>query len=245
MGDSLIFAVFKIIKEVICNFMEAKKTHRSNKIRSAAKDEFNDWAGGYDQSILQHWLFKPSHDLIVNEIDLEKPNRILDIGCGTCVLAFRLSQESPKSKFCCVDLAHEMVKTAKDKRDSGRHSVETVGNIKIKIADSEHLPYASNTFDYITCSNSFHHYPHQDNVAREMHRVLKPGGKALIVDGYKDSVLGGIIYDGIVGLIEGDVHHLNSRQFKDLFGKFGFDPVSHISCFRRLPIMIVVAVAKK
>ncbi|MDP8263215.1 MAG: methyltransferase domain-containing protein [Candidatus Ancaeobacter aquaticus] len=225
--------------------MTEKNITRSKNIRKAAKDQFNSWAAGYDSSILQHILFKHSHDLIMKEIDLVASHHILDVGCGTCVLAFRFAAESPESTCCCIDLSHEMIKHAMGKREEHLHYSDAIKGMKIKIADSEHLPYADNSFDYLTCSNSFHHYPHQEKVAREMYRVLKPGGKALIVDGYKDNVLGGMIYDGIVTFIEGDVHHLNSRQFKDLFGKIGFEPITHKKSFKGMPVMLIIATAKK
>ena len=37
----------------------------------------------------------------------------------------------------------------------------------------------------MTCANSFHHYPHQDLAVREMRRVLRPGGRLILVDGYR------------------------------------------------------------
>ncbi|HRZ86338.1 MAG TPA: class I SAM-dependent methyltransferase [bacterium] len=214
------------------------------KMKDTARAEFDGWAHKYDRSILQRFLFKPSHDLIMSEIDSGRHVRILDIGCGTCVFAFRMASQFPYSSIFCMDLSCEMVGKAKKKLDLAV-TAGGAGTVKIKIADSEHLPYASNSFDYITCSNSFHHYPRQERVAREMHRVLKPGGRALIVDGFKDNIVGRFIYDGIVEWLEGDVRHLNSGDFKELFGKAGFSPVKHRNNFKGLPIMMVVATAKK
>lgn len=222
-----------------------KKTLEPVRTKETAKDEFNNWARKYDRSILQRFLFKPAHDLILGEIETARSNRILDIGCGTGVFAFRMAADFPSSKIFCMDLSTEMVGKAKKKLDSCSHLANTMGTVKIKIADSEHLPYASHSFDYITCSNSFHHYPRQESVAREMCRVLKPGGKALIVDGFKDNFIGGIIYDGIVEWLEGDVKHLNSSEFKELFTKAGFGSVTHKNSFRGLPITLIVATKKK
>jgi len=222
-----------------------KKMLEPRKTKETAKDEFNHWARKYDRSILQRFLFKPAHDLILGEINTGRSNRILDIGCGTCVFAFRMAADFPASSIFCMDLSSEMVGKAKKKLDSCSHLAGTMGSVKIKIADSEHLPYAPGSFDYITCSNSFHHYPRQESVAREMCRVLKPGGKALIVDGFKDNFIGGFIYDGIVEWLEGDVKHLNSNEFKELFTRAGFGSVTHKNSFKGLPITLIVATAKK
>ena len=56
--------------------------------------------------------------------------------------------------------------------------------------DSERLPFATGTFDVVTCANSFHHYPHQDRAVAEMHRVLQPGGRLMLIDGYRDAPWG-------------------------------------------------------
>ena len=53
--------------------------------------------------------------------------------------------------------------------------------------DSERLPFATGSFDFVTCTNSFHHYPRQNRAVVEMHRVLRPGGRLLIIDGYRDA----------------------------------------------------------
>ncbi len=56
--------------------------------------------------------------------------------------------------------------------------------------DSERLPFASGSFDIVTCANSFHHYPRQDRAVAEMRRVLRPGGRLMIIDGYRDGAMG-------------------------------------------------------
>jgi ubiquinone/menaquinone biosynthesis C-methylase UbiE len=218
-----------------------RKTIEAHRTKKAAEDEFDGWARKYDRSILQRFLFTPAHNLIMGEIDTGRHARILDVGCGTCVFAFRMAAHFPRAGIFCIDLSGEMLRAAKKKLDARPGA----GAIRIKMADSERLPYANNTFDYITCSNSFHHYPDQGSVAREMRRVLKPGGKALIVDGFKDNFIGRFIYDGIVEWIEGGVKHLNSGEFKELFLNAGFGSVAHRNSFLGLPITLIVAAAKK
>ena len=92
--------------------------------------------------------------------------------------------------------------------------------------DSERLPFASGTFDFVTCANSFHHYPRQDRAVAEMHRVLRPGGRLLLIDGYRDAPWGWFIYDVCVAFREGDVHHASARRFRDLMDRAGFQAVA-------------------
>ena len=74
----------------------------------------------------------------------------------------------------------------------------------------------------VTCTNSFHHYPHQDRAVAEMYRVLKPGGRLFLVNGCRDGPWGWFIYDVCVAGVEGDVLHASARRVRDLFGRAGF-----------------------
>ena len=219
--------------------------HRHARAKKAARVEFDRWAGGYDRSILQRFLFKPSHDLILGEINLANSPHILDIGCGTCVFGFRVAAQSPSSNIFCVDLSHEMAQRAKVKLDRLRHLAEERGTIRITLGDSEHLPFADSTIDYVTCANSFHHYPHQERVVREMHRVLKPGGMALIVDGCKDTLHGRFIFDLLVALVEGDIRHLSAGEFREIFTRCGFSSIRQKTHLRGIPILLTAAAADK
>lgn len=214
-------------------------------VKKAAKAEFDRWADGYDRSILQRFLFKPAHDLILSEIDLDGSPHILDIGCGTCVFGFRIAAQSPSSNIFCVDLSHEMAQKAKAKRDRVLRLAEEMGTVRVTLADSEHLPFTDGSIDYVTCANSFHHYPHPEGVVREMHRVLKPGGTALVVDGCRDTLPGRVIFDLIVTLMEGDVRHLSAGEFRELFTQCGFTHVRQRTHLLGIPILLTAASADK
>lgn len=219
--------------------------HRHARVKKAAREEFDQWADGYDRSILQRFLFKPAHDLILSEINLCGSPHILDIGCGTCVFGFRIAAQSPSSNIFCVDLSHEMAQRAKAKRDRVRHLVEKMGTVRITLADSEHLPFTDGSIDYVTCANSFHHYPHPEGVVREMHRVLKPGGTAIIVDGCRDTLPGRFIFDLIVTLMEGDIRHLPAGEFRELFARCGFSRIRQKTHLLGIPILLTAASADK
>ena len=47
---------------------------------------------------------------------------------------------------------------------------------------SDELPFKDNTFDVVTCSQSFHHYPDTDKAMKEAYRVLKSGGIYILSD---------------------------------------------------------------
>ena len=87
--------------------------------------------------------------------------------------------------------------------------------------DSEHLPFADASFDLITCSNSFHHYPHQQAVVSEMRRLLRPGGRLIVIDGFRDNVIGWFVFDVIITRVEKDVYHAPWSVMHEYFVRAG------------------------
>jgi ubiquinone/menaquinone biosynthesis C-methylase UbiE len=55
-------------------------------------------------------------------------------------------------------------------------------NVGYVIADAEQLPFLDESFDVVTCRIAAHHFPHPDVFVGEVRRVLKPGGRFLLVD---------------------------------------------------------------
>lgn len=60
--------------------------------------------------------------------------------------------------------------------------VQGVTNAQFQEADAEHLPFAPETFDRVTCRIAAHHFPHMALSVKEVARVLKPGGLYLLID---------------------------------------------------------------
>jgi ubiquinone/menaquinone biosynthesis C-methylase UbiE len=101
-----------------------------------------------------------------------KPQNVLDIGCGNGAFLSRLSPQ-----FECgtgVDLSEGMLKTAR-----ARHA----DNKKLQFTkiDGPKLPFDDNTFDVVTSTLSFR-YLDWDPMMLEILRVLKPGGRFLVLD---------------------------------------------------------------
>lgn len=187
-----------------------------------ATDEFNRWSESYDRCVLQWLLFGPSHRAMIRRMReryLDRPIRVLDIGCGTGLFAARVREAMPRARVTGVDLVDGMLQKG---RERWRKLSETAAPVQ---GDSERLPFDSGAFDVVTCANSFHHYPHQDRAVAEMRRVLKPGGRLILVDGYRDAVYGWFIYDVCVAKREGNVHHCSGAQVRELMDRAGFESV--------------------
>jgi ubiquinone/menaquinone biosynthesis C-methylase UbiE len=184
-----------------------------------ASREFGRWSENYDRSILQWLLFRPAHRAIIARIRAEFGDRqltILDVGCGTGVFAAQIGEAMPNARVWGVDLVAAMLAKGRSRWRAHRGHVAPVQG------DSERLPFPEGAFDVVTCANSFHHYPNQERAVEEMHRVLKPEGRLILVDGSRDGPWGWFIYDVCVAGVEGDVSHASARRIRDLFARAGF-----------------------
>jgi ubiquinone/menaquinone biosynthesis C-methylase UbiE len=202
-----------------------------------ARQQFDHWSGSYDRNPLQRFFFEPSHRMLLEMLS-PLDRRVLDVGCGTGQLAARIQERFPDTQVYGLDLSSGML------RQAGCRASSAGGLVRVQ-GDSERLPFASNTFDAITCCHSFHHYPRQRRVVAEMHRVLRPGGRLLIIDGDRDRLWGHFLFDWLVVCVEGPVRHLSSAGFHALFRRGGF---RHILQQRRggfLPFLMTMGQAVK
>jgi ubiquinone/menaquinone biosynthesis C-methylase UbiE len=206
--------------------------------KAKAKQQFDAWSSSYDASILQRWFFGPSHAKLLAACAVPDRARVLDIGCGTGLFARKLLTTHPTATVVGLDLSESML-------DRARVNCSDVSDRLVLVhGDSEKLPFADSSFDLVTCIHSFHHYPNHENVLREMHRVSKPNGQVLIIDGDRDGWLGWLIYDWVVATIEGAVHHCSASEFCDLLGRTGFHQVGQERC-GLVPLLLTHARALK
>jgi len=214
---------------------------RPHEVKEKSFKRFNKWSKGYDRSVLQFLVFGQSHDMFLkNMIQDKRPFKLLDVGCGTGELALRLKKDKKDIKVSGLDLSSDMINIAKAKAKLNKSK-----GIEFKVGDAEHMPYEDNSFDYVTCSHSFHHYPHKKKVMREMFRVLKSNGTVMIIDGCKDGLLGKVIFDFFVTKHEVHVHHLHSKQFRRLLTSVGFDNIVQTTFNSFIPLLFIKGVADK
>jgi ubiquinone/menaquinone biosynthesis C-methylase UbiE len=197
------------------------------------REHFDQRAPTYDKSLDQWVAFEPAHNLIIREIEKSFPSeeaKILDVASGTGILAFRLSEKVPKGEVVGVDIAPEMVEVANQKAEGLR-------NVKFVVGNVEAMPFPDGTFDIVTCSYSFHHFPDPDVALKEMKRVLKRGGRLYIVDAYR-AIPFGYINWGLDQLFEGPVHFQSAHGFRKLYQMHGFEEIDQKRQLRRLGIVV-------
>ena len=183
-------------------------SHPAPDLKRRSKTRFEEWARTYDRSPLNHFLFRPAYVTLMEEIarwysQHQRPFRLLDVGCGTGTLAALLTRSPWPVNVVGLDYAANMCAAAARKARSANAN----GRVRFVNGDSEILPFSDAGFDLVTCSNSFHHYPHQSAGVADMRRVLAPGGRLIIIDGFRDCVIGWAVYDVIINRIERKVHH--------------------------------------
>jgi ubiquinone/menaquinone biosynthesis C-methylase UbiE len=143
---------------------------------------------------------------------------VLDIGCGTGTVVSLLASSRWPVRAVGLDYVPSMCAEATRKADA----IGTGPRAEFVAGDSEHLPFANGSFDVVTCSNSFHHYPHQQTVVGEMRRLLRPGGRLIIIDGFRDNVIGWFVFDVIITRVEKDVYHAPWPVMHEYFVNAGF-----------------------
>jgi ubiquinone/menaquinone biosynthesis C-methylase UbiE len=116
-------------------------------------------------------LFEPWVDSLLRHADLARDDRVLDVACGTGIVARHVQQRLGDSgSVTGVDLNEQMLDVARA-RTSG---------IDWRNADALALPFAAESFDVVLCQQGLQFFPDRAAGAREMRRVLKPGGRLVV-----------------------------------------------------------------
>jgi ubiquinone/menaquinone biosynthesis C-methylase UbiE len=139
------------------------------------------WAGRYDLLVFLFTLGQAGRlrSRTADLAQLTPGEAVLDVGCGTGDLILEVSRRVGSSGLVAgIDAAPEMVARARQKARR-RHLA-----IDFRVEPVEQLSFAYQTFDVVVSSLVFHHLPDglkQQGLA-EIYRVLKPGGRLLLVD---------------------------------------------------------------
>lgn len=217
-------------------------------VKDRARSQFDSWAHSYDRSIVQRLLFQPSYRMFMQELwrwrrDDPRPFDVLDIGCGTGTwIAMIAGCDLPARRLIGLDYASVMCRMAQQK-------AEAVGDRRLQFVrgDAEHLPFDDGSFDVLTCSNSFHHYPHQAAAIREMRRVLRPGGRLMLVDGFRDNIVGWVLFDVLItrgeSTPEARVFHAPWSLMRKYFEDAGFHDIEQRKTGVLVPIFLTSGVA--
>jgi ubiquinone/menaquinone biosynthesis C-methylase UbiE len=132
----------------------------------------------YDASFWMTFCQTPRWDrAIITELGPRiRSLAILDVGCATGRLLSGLATAGA-SRLFGADLAPKIVEVAREKL--ARQNVHA----ELRAADAEDsLPWPMESFDVVTLTGVLHHFYRPQDALREMHRVLRPGGRLLVLD---------------------------------------------------------------
>ena len=157
---------------------------------------FESVAGKYDlmndlMSLGVHRLWK-RHFIAIS--DIQSGQRVLDLAGGTGDIAALMSKRvGSHGSVVLSDINEAMLAVGRQRmEDRG-----LVGNIEYSLADAEKLPFADGEFDAVTIAFGLRNVTDQSAALREMFRVLKNGGRAMILEFSKVEFEGlKKIYDG-------------------------------------------------
>ncbi len=142
-------------------------------IRDQQKASWNKFSTGWKKwdSLTMDFL-KPMGNEIIRLLNPKKNDIVLDIAAGTGEPGLTIASMLDGGKVIITDLSDEMLEIAKENA-----LLRGIKNVETIACDVSELPFVGNTFDAISCRFGFMFFPDMKLAAKEMNRVLKPGGK--------------------------------------------------------------------
>lgn len=165
---------------------------------------------------------------LVEILNLQEGDHVLEVGCGDGLFFDFLSEEvGPTGLVTGVDIEPAMVETARDYADHAE-----LENVWVKVSENDSIPLDDQSVDHVLLVNVLHEMAYPTDTLKELARVLKPGGRVLLHDRYKEET----------GPEGPPIHHLISEsEARELFEANGFqnprdvewDPNMYTLLFKR------------
>lgn len=147
--------------------------------KAQVAEMFNNIASKYD--FLNHFLSlgidKGWRQKAIKEASSVHPKKILDVATGTADLALAAAILQP-DQIIGVDIAEQMLAVGRTK--IAQQELSSV--ITLNLGDSEALKFDTGSFDVVTCAYGVRNFEHLEAGLKEMNRVLRMGGKVVILE---------------------------------------------------------------
>lgn len=158
-------------------YQTVDKSEKESKVASV----FHSVAAQYDvmNDLMSFGIHRLWKRFTIDASGVRPGNKVLDLAGGTGDLTAKFSQLVGKDgQVVLADINSSMLNVGRDKlRDRG-----LVQNIEYVQANAQHLPFEDNTFDIITIAFGLRNVTDKDEALRSMYRVLKPGGRLLVLE---------------------------------------------------------------
>ncbi len=156
-------------------FESVDEAEKASRVRSV----FDSVAPKYDvmNDLMSMGLHRAWKAYAVMVADVRPGQKVLDIAGGTGDLALAFAPRvGPGGCVVHTDINEAMLREGRDRLlDAGQVLPTTV-------CDAEQLPFADASFDLVTVAFGLRNMTHKDQALQEMNRVLKPGGKLLVLE---------------------------------------------------------------
>ncbi len=142
-------------------------------IREQQKEIWNRFSPGWKRwDELTMDFLKPIGDEIIRMINPKGADVVLDVASGTGEPGLTIAARLTGGMVIASDLSEGMLQVARDKA-----ALKGIKNLRVVAGDATELPFPDNSFDSISCRLGYMFFPDMLLAAREMMRVLKPGGR--------------------------------------------------------------------
>jgi 2-octaprenyl-6-methoxy-1,4-benzoquinone methylase (EC 2.1.1.-)/demethylmenaquinone methyltransferase (EC 2.1.1.-) len=157
------------------------QTVRKEEKADRVADVFHSVASRYDlmNDLMSGGIHRVWKKFTIELSGVRTGNTVLDIAGGTGDLTAKFARiVGPEGKVVLADINDSMLKVGRDKlTDKG-----IVGNVQYTQADAQYLPFPDNSFDCITIAFGLRNVTDKDLALAAMLRVLKPGGRLLVLE---------------------------------------------------------------
>jgi ubiquinone/menaquinone biosynthesis C-methylase UbiE len=185
--------------------------HNLQEYKERSKSHFDEMSSDYSNELGEYT--EPMHYALIKELDGKNFKMLLDVGCGSGIFLSMVLNKFDV-KVSGIDISPGMIEKSKELLD---------GRADLKVGDSEHLPWNDRSFDVVTCSASFHHYPSPEFVLKEMKRVLKADGILMIADPFTPNNLLRFFVNILMKFSKsGDVRIYSQKEMQEMLEKCGF-----------------------
>ena len=156
-------------------FESVDEKDKARRVRSV----FDSVASKYDvmndlMSMGLHRAWKAYTVLVAN---VKEGQQVLDIAGGTGDLSLAFAPKvGPTGRVVHTDINQAMLREGRNRLIDAGVCLPTL------VCDAEHLPFPDGQFDLVTVAFGLRNMTHKDAALREMNRVLKPGGKLLVLE---------------------------------------------------------------
>lgn len=156
-------------------FQSVPETEKAARVRAV----FESVAGKYDlmNDLMSGGLHRAWKAFAIGQSGARPGQRVLDVAGGTGDLARDLARRvGPTGQVWLTDINSAMLAHGRDRLlDRGL-------DLPVAQCDAEHLPFPDGMFDLVTVAFGLRNMTHKDNALKEMCRVLKPGGRLLVLE---------------------------------------------------------------